>query len=476
MQIPELHFRPKLQVINDDQIRHIHMATLEVLERTGVKMTHPRGLELLDGAGAQVDGDRVRIPGWLVEDAIRKAPSRVVLGNRNGERSVFLEEDKSWFGPSLDCIDYLDPITNARSRFTSEHCRITATLADALPNFHWSMIIGMADDQPPDIADRVIVRQALTYCEKPLVFCCKDTNSERDIYEMALLICGGKENFEKAPTIVQYSEPISPLEYYDPAVDKMLFSVEHGIPLINFPAPQACGSAPATFAGTIVQGSAESLSGLVLAQIARPGAPFIYGAFTTIMDMQTSVFSYGAPEMALMVGAMAQMAQYYKLPFFGTAGSTDAKFCDAQAAAEATLQCLSSAAIGSGLVHDCSSWMDHGSLVSPAFMVLVNEILHNVNQYMQGLPVTEETLAIDLIDRVGPGAHYLQEAHTMEHFREVRYSKLFERSVYDQWKEMGAKHFEERLRDLTQEAMEHKPASLPSDVIKELDRMQAHWE
>jgi trimethylamine--corrinoid protein Co-methyltransferase len=476
MQIPELHFKPKLQVINDDQIRHIHMATLEVLERTGVKMTHPRGLELLDGAGASVEGDRVRIPAWMVEDAIRKAPSRVILGNRNGERCVFVEEDKSWFGPSLDCIDYLDPITEERSRFTSEHCRITAALADALPNFHWSMIIGMADDQPPDIADRVIVRQALTYCEKPLVFCCKDTNSEHDIYEMALLICGGKENFEKAPTIVQYSEPISPLEYYDPAVDKMLFTVEHGIPLINFPAPQACGSAPATFAGTIVQGSAESLSGLVLAQIARPGAPFIYGAFTTIMDMQTSVFSYGAPEMCLMVGAMAQMAQYYKLPFFGTAGSTDAKFCDAQAAAEATLQCLSSAAIGSGLVHDCSSWMDHGSLVSPAFMVLVNEILHNVNQYMQGLPVTDETLAIDLIDRVGPGGHYLQEEHTMEHFREVRYSKLFERSLYDQWEEMGAKRFEERLRDLTKEAMEHQPAVLASDVIKELDRMQAHWE
>jgi len=471
MQTPELHFKPKLQVINDDQMRHIHRATLEVLERTGVKMTHPRGLELLDGAGASVEGDRVRIPAWMVEDAIRKAPSRVILGNRNGERSVFLEEDKSWFGPSLDCIDYLDPMTDERSRFTSEHCRITATLADALPNFHWSMIIGMADDQPPDIADRVIVRQALTYCEKPLVFCCKDTNSERDIYEMALLICGGKENFEKAPIIVQYSEPISPLEYYDPAVDKMLFTVEHGIPLINFPAPQACGSAPATFAGTIVQGSAESLSGLVLAQIARPGAPFIYGAFTTIMDMQTSVFSYGAPEMSLMVAAMAQMAQYYRLPFFGTAGSTDAKFCDAQASAEATLQCLSSAAVGSGLVHDCSSWIDHGSLVSPAFMVLVNEILYNVNQYMQGLPVTEETLAIDLIDRVGPGGHYLQEAHTMEHFRKVRYSKLFERSIYDQWKEMGAKRFEERLRDLTHEAMQHQPASLDSDVIKELDRM-----
>ncbi|MGD8665481.1 MAG: trimethylamine methyltransferase family protein [Desulfobacterales bacterium] len=475
MQQPQLYFKPKLQVINDDQIKQIHMAALEVLERTGVKMTHPRGLEVFDGAGARVQGDRVRIPAWLVEDAIRQAPSRVVLGNRNGQRAVILEGDTSWFGPSLDCIDYLDPITDKRSRFTSEHCRITATLADALPNFDWSMVIGMADDQPPEIADRVIARQALTYCEKPLVFCCNDADSERAIYEMALLICGGKENFEKAPLIAQYSEPISPLEYYDPAVDKMLFTVEHGIPLINFPAPQACGSAPATFAGTIVQGSAESLSGLVLAQAARPGAPYIYGALTTIMDMQTSIFSYGAAEMSLMVGAMAQMAQFYELPFFGTAGCTDAKFCDPQAAAEATLQCLSSAAIGSSLVHDCSSWMDHGSLVSPAFMVLVNEILHNVNQYMKGLPITEETLAVDLIDQVGPGGHYLQEDHTMKHFREVRYSKLFDRTVYDQWKEMGAKHFEERLRELTQETMAHRPAPLPDEVVKELDRMQARW-
>ena len=476
IKLPELHFEPRLKVIDTDQIRQIHMASLEVLERVGVKMTHPRGVELLAGAGARVEGDRVRIPSWMVEDAIRKAPSRVVLGNRTGQRSVSIEAGKTWFGPSLDCIDYLDPLTDERSRFTSEHCRISATIADAMPNFDWTMIIGMADDQPPDIADRVIVRQALTYCEKPLVFCCKDVNSQRDIYEMALLICGGKENFDRAPTIVQYSEPISPLEYYDPAVEKMLFTVENGIPLINFPAPQACGSAPATFAGTIVQGSAESLSGLVLAQLARPGAAFIYGAFATIMDMRTSVFSYGAPEMSLMVAAMAQMAEFYDLPFFGTGGCTDAKFCDAQAAVEATLQCFSSAAIGTGLIHDCSSWMDHGSLVSPAFMVLVNEILHNVRQYMSGIPVNADSLAIDVIERVGPGGHYLQDQHTLDNFKKIRYSELFDRSIYDQWQSSGGQRFEDRLRDMTKKAMAHEPAPLPEKVIKEIDIMEKHWK
>jgi trimethylamine--corrinoid protein Co-methyltransferase len=162
-------------------------------------------------------------------------------------------------------------------------------------------------------------------------------------------------------------------------VDKILFSVENGIPCIIFSAPQLGGSAPASFAGTIVQGCAESLSGLVLGQNAKPGAPMIFGAQTTIMDMLTTIFSYGASEMSLMICAMAEMAQYIGLPFFGTAGATDAKFNDPQAGIEAAFQTLTAAAVGSSLVHDCSSWIDHGSLVSPAFMVMVNEILHMVN-------------------------------------------------------------------------------------------------
>ncbi|MBS1253454.1 MAG: Glycine betaine methyltransferase [Anaerolineales bacterium] len=475
MVYPDLRFKPRLSVLSDDQIEQIHLATLELLERTGVEIGHPRALEILDGAGAHVDGDRVRMPAWLVEDTIRKAPSRVVLGRRDGERSVFLEGDKVWFGPSVDCVDYLDPLTDERKRFTSDNCRVTSTVADALPSFTWVMTIGMADDVDPDIADRVIAKQVFAHCEKPLVFCCKDVDSVRDIYEMALLIAGDEERFRQAPNIVHYSEPISPLLYYDPAVEKILFCAEKGIPLINFPAPQAGSTAPASFAGEIVQGSAESLSGLVLAQLVRPGAPFIYGAFATVMDMRTTVFSYGAPEMSLMVAALAQMAQHYKLPFFGTAGCSDAKFPDAQAAAEAAFSCLSSALSGANLVHD-AGWLDHGSLASPAYMVLVNEVLDMVNQFTPGIAINDEVLALDVINQVGPGGHYLEEKHTYRHFRNVWYSDLFDRSIYDEWLAAGGKRFGERLREQTRAVMEHEPAPLDDDIVQELDRMAVHWE
>ena len=476
MTTDELHFKPCLKVINDAQIAQLHEATLDVLARTGVKITHPKALDILSGAGAQVNGDRVNIPGWLVEDAIRKAPSRIVLGARTGKRTVFLEQDKSFFGPSLDCIDYMDPEKHERKRFTSEHVKVTAALCDALPHFQWCMTIGMADDVPADIADRVIARNVFENCEKPLVFCCKDTNSVKDIYDMALLLCGGKEKFDAAPTVVHYSEPISPLVYFDLAIDKIMYCAENRIPLINFPAPQCCGSAPATFAGALVQAGAESLSGLVVHQLVNPGAPFIYGAFTTIMDMRTSIFSYGAVEMSLMTAAMAQMAQNYRLPFFGTAGATDAKFCDAQAGAEAALQILSAATVGSGLVHDCSSWMDHGSVASPEFMVMVHDVVDSVNHYMEGIAVTEDTLALDVIHNVGPGGHYLQDSHTMEHFKEIKYSEIFDRSVFAQWEAAGAKNFEQRLQALTLEKMTHHPEPISEDTVKTLDEMQKSWK
>lgn len=475
MNIDSIRFTPELKMINEAQIERIHGATMDVLERTGIQMTHKKGLEILDGIGARVDGNRVRIPSWLVQKALTTAPRRLNLGNRYGKTAVTLGGRANWFGPSLDCIYWQDPVTNERTRYNSNHCRQAANLAEACENFTWNMVVGMADDCPPESADKVIIRQMFENTTKPFVFCCNDMESVKATYEMALLAQGGKEVFDTAPIIIHYSEPISPLVYYDPAVDKLIYCAENRIPLINFPAPQCSGTAPSTLAGNVVQGSAESLSGLVLHQAVNPGAPFIYGAYTTVMNMQTSIFSYGAAEMSIMVGALAQMAQYYQLPFFGTAGCTDAKFADPQAAAEATLQTLTAAYIGSGLIHDCAAWIDHGSTVSPTYMVLVNEILSNVRVMMEGLEVSQEALAADIIDKVGPGGNYLRERHTLKNFKKVFYSDLWDRSMMDTWVDEGSRTFEMRLRDKTLAMMTKETPRLPDAVIKEYDRMQATW-
>jgi trimethylamine--corrinoid protein Co-methyltransferase len=471
----DLHFKPKLTVLSEGQIARIHGATLDLLERTGVRMSHPKALEMLAGAGARVDKDRVRIPGWMVEDALRKASPRVALGTRNGESCVVLEGDHSWFGPNIDCMDYLVPFTGERRRFMLEDARTTATILDALPNYDWGMTFGLAEDVPPELADRLVVLEALSHSKKPLVFCCNGLESLKDIHKMVLLIAGGESRFLEAPSIVLLIDPISPLVHPDDSVEKMIFCAEKGIPQICFGAPQAGSTGPATFAGNIVQGSAESLSGLVVVQLIRQGAPFIYGAFTTVMDMRTTIFSYGAPEMSLMSAAMAQMAHFYNLPFFGTAGCSDAKLPDSQAAAEATYSCYASCLSGANLIHDCGL-LDHGSLVSPTFMILVNEVLNMVKQFMHGVKVDDDALALEVMDRVGPGGHFIEEDHTLAHFRDVWYSDLFDRTVYDVWLEQGGRRFEERLREKTLKVMEHEPLGLPPDVRKELDRMKQHWK
>jgi trimethylamine--corrinoid protein Co-methyltransferase len=464
-----------MNVLSKDQIEQIHFATLKVLERTGVQITHPRALELLDGAGANVDEDRVRIPAQMVEEAIHTSPSCFALGKRNGEPAILLEENRSWYGAGLDCRDYLDPLTDERRRFISEDCRVTAKISNALSNYSWVMTLGLAADVPADIADRVIAKQALTCCEKPLAVCCNDPASLCAIYDMAILIVGREERFRKAPSIALLSSAVSPLAYYDDTVEKIIFCAEKGIPQIFYSGLQAGGTSPATFAGTIVQGSAESLSGIVLAQLVRTGAPVVYGAFTTIMDMATAIFSYGAPEMSLMAAAMAQLAQRYHLPFFGTAGCSDAKFPDdPQAAIEATFSCLSSALSGANLIHDIGL-LDHSNMISPDYLVLNNEVLHMVNQYMRGIPVTSEALAVDLIDRVGPGGHYLQEEHTMRHFRDIWYSELFDRANYDEWFKKGARRFKERLSEQTRKLMDLNSQPLPTEIVKELDCMEKQW-
>lgn len=259
----ELLTTPVLKVLSQHQIEKIHTATLEVLEHTGIRVTHAKAVELLDGEGARVSGNRVRIPAQIVEDAIHASPSHFALGRRNGEPAVLLEDNRSWYGAGLDCMEYLDPFTDIRRPFTSVDCRVTATIANALSNYSWSMILGFAADAPVDIAVRVAAKQALTYCEKPLFFCCKDLNSLRAIYDMAALIAGDAERFRQAPPIAALSSAISPLCYDDDTLEKIIFCAEKGIPQVLYPGLQAGATSPATFAGTIVQGSAESLSGLI---------------------------------------------------------------------------------------------------------------------------------------------------------------------------------------------------------------------
>lgn len=221
----------------------------------------------------------------------------------------------------------------------------------------------------------------------------------KDIYEMGVILADDEECLINTPNIIGFQAPISPLTYDAGLIDRLLFAAEKGLPQVCYSGPQAGSTSPATLAGTVIQSSAEPLFGIVLAQLVHPGAPFIYGAFATIMDMNTTIFSYGAPEMNIMSSAMAQLAHYYNIPFFGTSGCSDAKLPDSQAVVEATFSCLTSAMSGANMVHD-NGWLYHSNLISHEYMLLIDEVIERVNRYMRWIWIDEEHLALDVIDKV----------------------------------------------------------------------------
>jgi trimethylamine--corrinoid protein Co-methyltransferase len=336
------------------------------------------------------------------------------------------------------------------------------------------MTFGAISDVPSHVADRYAARQALTYSNKPLVFSSNDAESLRQICEMAKIVTDNRRCFEQAPPAASFVTTISPLVIPDHVAEQMLFCATHGIPQVCYAGVQAGSTAPMSFAGTVVQGNAETLACLVFNQLVSPGCAVIYGHFSTIMDMRSSIFSFGAPEMSLMVAAQSQIARHYDIPFYGSAGCSDSKLPDSQAAAEAVFSCFSSALGCSGLIHD-SGLLEYGTMISPEHMVLVNEVLHMIGQYTRGIDTSPEALALDIIDSVGPGDHYLMLDHTMKHFRDAWYSALFDRNGYHNWSENGAKDLTLRVRERTLDLMAHPHAPLDEDRVKALEDMSRHW-
>ena len=471
----ELNFKPALQVLSQEQVLKLHAATAMILSRTGVNVTHPVARDIFAGSGARVDGDRVRIPRDMLDAAIASAPSRIVLGDRNAVPAVILENDRSWFGATLDDVYYLDPQSGQRRQLTLDDCRQIAMLSDALPNYTWGMTFGAMADVPPAVADRYAARQAMVYSQKPVVVSSNTVDNLRDIYEMAQVFVSDAAAFAAAPPMASFVTTLSPLVLPDHVIDQMLFCAERQIPQVLYNGIQTGSTAPMSFAGAVAQGNAEALACLVLVQLARAGSPVVIGSLPTIMDMRSSIFSFGAPEMNLMIAAQCQIARHYRIPFYGTAGCSDSKLPDAQAAVEAVFSCFSSALGGANLVHD-AGLLEYATMASPEHMVLVNEVLHMVGQYMQGLDVSDMALALDVIDEVGPGDNYLMLEHTMQHFREVWYSQLFDRSGYNNWLENGARDLGARVRERTLALMAQQPAAPVDDgMMRTLDEMSRHW-
>ena len=464
---------PQFRVLSDDQIHEIHYASMEILERTGVIVLEDEARSLLKDAGARTVKDtRFRIPTCLVENALRTAPKRITLCGRDGSRNVKLEGYKSYYGTGSDCPYILDSFTGKRRKMTREDVASAARLCDYLPNIDFFMSLGLISDVPWETYDKQQFETMILNTTKPIVFTATDISGLKGIYEMASLIAGGKENLKQNPSICLYAEPVSPLKHVDTALRKLLFAAENELPVVYTTGAMAGGTLPVTLAGALATSNAEILSGLVIHQLKRTGAPFITGGVLTIMDMRTSIFSYGAPEFHLMSAGMADIAHYYGLPVYSTAGCSDSKVLDQQAAVEAAISCIITAQCGANLIHDVG-YLESGLTGSYEMIVLSNEIISMVKRIMRGISVTPETIALDIIDRVGPGGHYVADEHTYDHFKkEFWFPGLMDRQRYEPWVNSGCKTMAERLNSEVKRILDMRRLEpIPEKLAKEIHKI-----
>jgi trimethylamine--corrinoid protein Co-methyltransferase len=212
----------------------------------------------------------------------------------------------------------------------------------------------------------------------------------------------------------------------------------------------------------MVQALAEYLVGVVLAQLKRRGAAVVMGGVNSPMDMATSIMSYGAPELALISAAMTDVSKWLGVPMFSTAGCSDAKLLDEQAAIEAAVSITTAALSGANLIHDVG-YLESGLLGSYDMLVMSNEVIGMAKRILDGIRVTPETLAVDVLDQVGPGGHYLTQEHTRQHFREeIWVPKLMDRQMRGAWRASGGKTMADRVRAKVLDILEHhEPLPMP---------------
>jgi trimethylamine---corrinoid protein Co-methyltransferase len=456
-------------VLDEDKIESILNAVKDVLANGGCSVMHPAALELLENAGAIIDGDRVKLPASLVERCIETAPKGFPIYDRSGNKAMDVSGTNAYYGTSTASPKTRDSITGEIRETRIADIAIGARIADALPNIDYVMPMGTAQDVPAATEELHEFRATVTNTIKPIVFIGYTAAGVRSVFEMAAIVVGGMDELRKRPFILSYPEPISPLIFPGEVVEKMLVASELGLPQIPGTTVQPGTTAPVTLAGAIVQLIAEGLVSLVLIQLANPGSPCFLGGNLNIFDMNTTLMSIAAPEMSLGIAAQAEVARSLGLPTWGLAGSTDSKLVDAQAGLESAFSILAQGMAGLNLIHDIG-YLDMAMACSAEMLVMGNEIVGMSRRLINGIEINAETLASEIIKKIGPGGNYLKSPHTRAHYRnELWFTDLLTRVHYNRWQVDGALDLAARIRAKIKEINEsHVVPALPVEIIEQL--------
>lgn len=464
----------KYEVLNREQCQEIVKAAFRVLERTGCVIHNKEALQLMKDAGCTVDGEHVRIPTFVLKKAISSTPSRLTLYDRMGNPAMYLEPNKSYFGPGPTNTFIIDVETGKKRRVTKADVVNTSIVCDALPNIAWTSALAMVSDyDSPDLHE---VHAMLSNTTKPILTWASNVDNLKDIVEMCAAVAGGMDKLTEKPLVMFITCPTDPLVHSDNAVSQILYLSEKRLPFQYVSGITFGGSGPVTLAGANVVGLANTLVGLVISQLNNPGAPFIAAKATDNLNMRTVSLSHSRPEFVLAQAATADIFRFLDLPFAANLGESDSPVFDQQAAFDITMQLYTGALSGANL-NNFIGYLETCNTGSLEALVFGNEAVSYIRRLVEGFEISAETLAEEVIHKVGPGGNFLGEEHTFKHFQEFWQPSVLVSQPREEWEAAGKQDLGYRLNAKVKEIIAQGPQNpLGDKVMAQLDEILARAE
>jgi trimethylamine--corrinoid protein Co-methyltransferase len=429
---------PAVEILSAEQVEQLHLASMSILENTGIVFMDDEALDVWAAAGARVDRgeQRVRIDRGLLMEQVEKAPASFTWRARIPGRSVLVGENVVSFAPNGG-MAYASSLDNGRRPGVLADYEAFVKLSHVcnVLNFNGGELVAIQDVEP-SIRHLKRLYTDFTLTDKALIEAAHGRIISQDVIDMAEIVFGDLGGDPVLGGVINVS---SPLRYDDRMCGGLINFARQGQVVIVTPFIMAGAMAPITIAAAIAQQNAEALAGIALAQLVRPGAPVLYGGFTTTVDMKSGSPAFGTPEGAWAFFAGAQLARRYHLPYRGSGSLTTAKLPDAQAAYETMWTMWPVILAHTNFVLHSVGWLEGGLTVSYEKFVMDAEMLAMFYHFFNGFEVNEETLALDMIDLVGPGGHHFDTPHTQSRYSSAFYeSALADRRGYDAWLAQGS--------------------------------------
>jgi trimethylamine--corrinoid protein Co-methyltransferase len=461
----------KMDILSPADVEQIHEASMQMLENTGVEFHHEDALATFRQAGLRVEGTRVYFTREIVMESVAKAPSEFTLHARNPENNLTVGGDNTIYVPGYGA-PFIYEIDGTRRNATYQDYVNITRLAGASKNVD---MVGGTVVEPEDLPDNIrplkMFAASITEADKCVMGDASGKKRAKDCLAMASIVFG-KEFVEKNAVMISLINSVTPMKFDDRMLEALLEYVKAGQAVVIASLTMAGSTGPGSIAGAATVCNAEVLAGITLAQLVRPGAPVVYGSASSITDMQSGSLVIGTPETSLFIATAAQMARFYNVPSRSGGGLNDAKIVDAQCGYEAMMGLHTATASGINYVLHAAGIMQHYMAMSYEKFMLDDEICGMVRRFERGYEINEESLAVDVVHKVGPGGHFLTQKHTRKfHRKDFRLPALSDRSSYDMWESAGKKTATERCKEKWQEVLaNYQVPALPEDTLAELER------